>query len=342
MKPTLVPLLRCPTCRNDDPLSLAGRADQGNEIDSGSLHCEGCGASFHIVDGIVDLLTACSAAASGEREVYLRSRDEVWRRICDLSADARDEELRKIAFMEHTGEQFRLTSTLNLDGALASIDPLPGQWLVELGAGSGWLTARWAARGVHCVATDISVDLKLELSPMVMRASGVYFDRVLADMTNLPIRSSSVDWVFVSASLHHAGSLGASLTEVARVLAPDGALVAINEPMHGLVRRSGKRFVDQAAEENPGLNEQSFTYFQWRHALRAAGLRARFLFPPYYRAVLEGRVGPPASSRSFARLAGHVWRSPLRRMALSSSALAAAQVLFGLNVCMVARKGHAA
>jgi SAM-dependent methyltransferase len=210
--------------------------------------------------------------------------------------------------------------------------------LIELGAGSGWLTARWAALGLHCVAVDISADLKLDLSPLVMSREGVFFDRLMADMTNLPIRTGAMDWVFVSASLHHAASLSDSLREAARVLAPEGTLVVINEPMHGLVRRSGKRFVDQAAEETPGLHERSFTYLQWRRALRSAGVRPEFMFPAYYQAILSGTASLPVASRRFAWLAQVAWRSRLRGLLLSRPVQTAARVLLGLNVCMMARK----
>ncbi|MBN1424823.1 methyltransferase domain-containing protein [Candidatus Fermentibacteria bacterium] len=338
MRPHVVPLLRCPACRSDGPLSLATSIDREGEILEGTLRCDTCSGSFPITDGIARLLGSCSEVASKERAVYRRSREEVEKRIGLLPPEHKDEELRRIAFMEHTGDDFRLTSTLNLDGALRGVDPHPGEWLVELGAGSGWLTSRWATRGLRCIAMDLSPDLKLELSPLVMRQEGVYFDRLMGDMTNIPLRSGAVRWVFVSASLHHAEGLAASLAEAARVLEPGGSLVAINEPMHGIFRRSGKRFVDQVARDNPGLNEQSFSYLQWRHALRVAGLRPRFLFPPYYRAVLERRIRAPRTSGGFAALAAALWRSPLRHAVRLPWVMASAQLLLGLNVCMIARK----
>lgn len=338
MRSALVPRLRCPACRGAAPLAVCAESCRNDEIMAGTLTCPGCAATFSIRDGIADLLGSGSSVAEAEREVYRRSREALWSRIGGMPADSQEAELRTIAFMEHTGSEFRLTSTLNLQGVMDHVRPKPGEWLVELGAGSGWLTARWAARGLCCIASDISADLKLELAPLVMATTGVYFDRMLADMTRLPLQTGSMDWVFVSASLHHAESLALSLAEAARVLAPTGRVVAINEPMHGAIRRSGKRFVQKAAEETPGLHEQSFSYLQWRAALRAAGLRARFIFPPYYEAILEERVATPAGARALARIGSALWRSPLRRCVLSPPIMAAVRLTCGLNVCMIAER----
>lgn len=338
MKPDILPLLCCPKCRSDGLLELAAGTNLDEEITEGMLHCRSCAGAFPITDGIARLLGECSAVASEERAVYQRSKEEIQCKTSRLEARERDEELRRIAFMEHTGHDFRLTSTLNLDGVLSGVNPLPGEWLIELGAGSGWLTARWAARGLRCAAMDLSSDLKLELSPLVMRRQGVYFDRLEGDMTNIPLRTGAVRWVFVSASLHHAECLVKSLAEASRVLEPGGTLVAINEPMHGILRRGGKRLIDKAAHDNPGLHEQSFSYLQWRRALQSAGLRPRFLFPEYYRAVLERRVPFPPASRRLATIAAALWRLPLRHILLGPAPLTAAQFLLGLNVCLVARK----
>ncbi len=334
----LLSLLRCPSCGGEGGFDLAVVEEDEREVVRGALRCRACGDEFSVHGGIVDLLGPCSSAATQEREVYRASRANLLERIKDMSPQRQAEELRRIAFMEHTGDHFRLSSALNLEAALAMVSPRGFDWLLDLGAGSGWLTSRWARRGFRCVAVDISQDLKLELAPLVMREEGVLFDRVLADMTNIPVRSGSVAVVFVSASLHHAEDLAKTLCEVARVLSTGGKLVAINEPMHGLLRRGGQRFLDQAAAETPGLHERSFSYLEWRAALRHAGLVPRFFFPPYYRAVLDGGIDPPASSRAFVRSARFVWRTPVRHLVTWGPCMAMAQLVLGVNVCMVATK----
>lgn len=338
MKPGMLGLTRCPRCGSVGDFAIQRSKEEGREIWEGDVVCGGCSSLYAISAGVLNLLTTPSTVVFDERASYRTSRDEVFTRIRSLSTDEQEAELLRIAMMEHTGEEFRLTSTLNLEQALELVDPKDGQWFLELGAGSGWLTVPWARAGLNCIATDITTDLKLELSPLVMRREDVYFDRALADMTRLPFGDERLDLVFVSASLHHAESLAGSLREAARVLRPGGTLVAINEPMHGLIRRSGKRFVDQAALENPGIHERSFNYFQWRAALRKASLQPRFSFPAYYQAILEGHVATAAASGPFARAARHIWRLPLRSVAMSTPILSLIQILIGINVCVLAKK----
>lgn len=337
MRKELLRLLRCPSCRRDGSITPQRMHIREDELWEGSLRCSACDASYPLSEGIPDLIADPSLTVLNEREAYAKSKEEVTERIQALVPATKEIELRKIALMEHTGEQFQLTSELNLEGILPYVRPMPGMWLLELGAGSGWLTSRWAALGLSCVATDISKDLKLELSPLIMKQRGVYFDRVLADMTDLPF-AAGFDLVFVSASIHHAENLGASLCEAARVLKPGGRLVVINEPMHGLLRRSGKRFIDQAAEDNPGINEQSFNYFQWRRALRSASLSPVFLFPPYYAAMLQEQTGRPVSSSRLTKLARLIWRSPFKRLVYTPAGTAIIQLLLGMNVCLIAEK----
>lgn len=335
MREDLVSILRCPRCRTG-ALDLTVERRLGGEVVEGILRCPECGGQFPVQGGIADLLEPVGPVVASEREVYRRSREEVWKRLRVEPPEVQRERLRRIAFMEHTSEEFRLTSTLNLEGVLRRVRPRRGEWLWELGAGSGWLTATWASLGLRCVAVDISADLKLELSPLVMEERQVYFDRVMADMANLPLRDASVHWVFASASLHHAQDLGRSLREASRVLVPGGTLVVINEPMHGLLRRSGKRFVDEAAREHPGLHEQSFPYAAWRKALAATGLSWEFFFPAYYEKVLSGEV--QAGDKGWVRLARMVGPGRLARLLRVRPLMTLVQWLLGLNVCLVATR----
>ncbi len=117
-----------------------------------------------------------------------------------------------------------------------------------------------------------------------------------------------------------------------------GKLVVINEPMHGVLRKGGKKFIDQAALDNPGINEQSFGYFQWRRALRSASLSPTYRFPDHYRAVLENASSVESASPKLASIASWIWRSPMQKLFLAPKTIKAIQILLGVNVCLVATK----
>jgi uncharacterized protein len=54
VKPDLLEILRCPTCRGE--LTLRSDKTQGDEILRGTLTCKRCAVDYPIADGIPDML----------------------------------------------------------------------------------------------------------------------------------------------------------------------------------------------------------------------------------------------------------------------------------------------
>lgn len=103
------------------------------------------------------------------------------------------------------------------------LDALDGDRVLDVGCGPGWETAQMVEAGVDVVGVDISQSLLDEATEHVPHAE---FAR--ADMRSLPIGSESVDGVWACASLLHVPreQLPGALAELARVLRPDGLVVA--------------------------------------------------------------------------------------------------------------------
>lgn len=93
--------------------------------------------------------------------------------------------------------------------------------VLELGAGSGQLTAGLAALGHHVLATD---PLAQMLRRLVERVPGVTAAQAVAERIPLPARS--VDLV-VSAQAFHWFDLDRALPEIARVLRPGGEIALV-------------------------------------------------------------------------------------------------------------------
>ena len=96
---------------------------------------------------------------------------------------------------------------------------------LDLGAGNGRHAELLAARTRRAVAADFS---RPALDTALARAAERGYDIVplLADAAALPLATGAVDLAVYVATLHHLPSRGlrlASLDELARVLAPDGA-----------------------------------------------------------------------------------------------------------------------
>lgn len=102
--------------------------------------------------------------------------------------------------------------------------------VVDLGAGTGSVTAELVRRaGGEVVAVDVQPDLlSLDAAPFAGAR------RVVASAARLPFEDASVDCVFCQFALLWM-PLPETLDEVARVLAPGGALIAIEPDLGGML-----------------------------------------------------------------------------------------------------------
>jgi trans-aconitate methyltransferase len=105
------------------------------------------------------------------------------------------------------------------EGLVELLDPKPGERVLDLGCGSGQLTAKIAAAGAAVIGIDLSPD-------MIAQARANYpeikFD--VADATTFEI-DTSVDAVFSNALLHWVNDAAAAIACVHRALKPGGRFV---------------------------------------------------------------------------------------------------------------------
>ncbi len=155
-----------------------------------------------------------------------------------------------------------------------------GEKILEIGADSCWSVAGFARRGCDCVASDINHHLIV--SDVFMREHGIYFERVVADMNQLPFRGASFDVVFCSQVLHHSTDLRQTMSEIARVLKPGGRLALFSEPMYGLLFFWRRRFFGSEARKI-GINERIYSLSKWLGTMKSAGMQPELYFSLHYR-----------------------------------------------------------
>lgn len=124
----------------------------------------------------------------------------------------------------------------NLPAALEEIRPFKDLRVVELGAGTGRLTAMLAPSVKHIQAFDISPHM-LAVTTKKMKASGLAnWETKIADNRNLPVADGSADVAIEGWSLGHSvgwypdnwrGEIDTALEEMKRVLKPDGTLIIL-------------------------------------------------------------------------------------------------------------------
>jgi SAM-dependent methyltransferase len=159
-----------------------------------------------------------------------------------------------------------------LAGALA--EPLAGRRVLDLGAGTGAVTAELVAAGAHVVALD--------------RAPGMLAFRraerppaAVADAVALPVRAGTVAAVAAGCCLAHLSAPGVAVAEAATVLAPGGVVAASAFPT---VWRDPLKAIVEAALLDGGWQPPP-----WYEALKAEG---------------ESATGAPGPFRALAVDAG--------------------------------------
>jgi SAM-dependent methyltransferase len=103
---------------------------------------------------------------------------------------------------------------------------------LDLGAGSGWLARRLAARGYAVCALDIRTDPidGLGAGQVYRDLLASRFERVEAEMECLPFVAQQFELVIANNSLHYSANLDVALDEARRVLAPNGIFIWMGSP----------------------------------------------------------------------------------------------------------------
>lgn len=158
--------------------------------------------------------------------------------------------------------------------------------VLDLGAGSGWLSHRLASFGLRPVAVDRLDDEHDGLG--ACRHYPVPFPAVQADFDALPFAADSFDVVVLNGSLHYAADPGRTLAEARRVLVPGGALAVMDSPMFHR-ETDGQRMLDdqrRAFTAEYGLSDVVsagigyLTFARLQQAARDLSLQSRF-FPSH-------------------------------------------------------------
>jgi len=145
---------------------------------------------------------------------------------------------------------------------LRVLTPTASDLVLDLGAGSCWVSD-WLRRcGVRTVALDISLDMLQLGASRLNGARGL----VAGDMEELPFADSTFSKACCLNAFHHIPDTARALGEIKRVLTPDG-VVLFSEPGVGHANHP----TSQAATRNYGVLENEILIDDFMDACLAAG-----------------------------------------------------------------------
>jgi SAM-dependent methyltransferase len=212
-----LPRFACPECRTD-------LIETGVE----RFACAGCGRVFDRRDGVWRFLTSTRGAHlepvvrhlryARQREGRFAAVPEYYRRLPSVAPGhprAHEWHVRRETYH-------------HLLGHVLAAGPSPLH-VLDLGAGSGWLSHRLTGLGHHAVAVDAIDDEVDGLG--AARHYATEFPRVQADFDALPFVPGQFDLVVFNGSLHYAADAAATLERAHRALAPGGSLVVMDSPV---------------------------------------------------------------------------------------------------------------
>ncbi|HEY1241532.1 MAG TPA: class I SAM-dependent methyltransferase [Bryobacteraceae bacterium] len=139
--------------------------------------------------------------------------------------------------------------------------------VLDLGAGTGWLSYRLTLRGHHPVALDIFTDPKDGLH--ATRHYEPSFPCIEAEFDRLPVAGAAFDVAIYNASFHYSEDYRRTLAEVRRCLRPSGCVLIMDSPVYRR-REDGARMV-----------EERHSFFEKQYGFRSDAIASReFLDEP--------------------------------------------------------------
>lgn len=196
MKTDLLPLLCCPSCRED--LTLTTITGDAAVVDEGRLTCSGCAATYSITRGVPRFVGNDGYVGSFSYEW------NKWNRVqLDIANGGRESE---DTFLEKTG--------------FTQAD-LAGKVVLDVGCGAGRfldVASRWGAR---TIGIDFSFAVEASQKNVGDRPN---VDVIQADVFRLPFKDEVFDVIFSLGVLHHTRDTEEAFLSLPRHLKANGEI----------------------------------------------------------------------------------------------------------------------
>lgn len=267
MREDILSYICCSRCQSTN-LKINTTIRDEREIRQGEVICLECDTVFPIENGIVNLMPDPSPTIQDEQQGWIELLGETSDSLVDTM----------LQLPHYYEDALWIEVAQNFDGMLSQVD-LKGKRVLDIGAGRCWSTRHLVLAGTrYALGLDILTErfIGLETADIYFQHDNIYFDRMIGDMNNLPIRPKTFDIVFMTATLHHSSDITRATSQFAKVLNPGGVLIIINEPVRSLFK---SKSLAGCIEIDHGINENVYRIFEYLKAVRSAGLNPHLIFP---------------------------------------------------------------
>lgn len=205
-----------------------------------------------------------------------------------------------------TNTRLAIGEIYHFASAVMALDPVPGDLVLDLGAGSCWVSD-WLNR---LLVDTVSLDIAHDMLRIGQRRLGSLAKLTVGDFEALPFTEGTFDGAICLSALHHVPNIPRALREIHRVLQEDGVAV-FSEPGAGHASHPQSR----AEMAELGVLERDIIVAELMEECRRAGFEQvsvqPYLFPaPTYDEALwqalERAQPPPGVTSAVQRSAvGH-------------------------------------
>ena len=328
MRQEVLEHIRCPICKKVE-FELETAVTDQREIREGTLTCRACQTSYPISKGIIDLMP--------NPDQTIQSEQQGW---SELLGETSEELVDTMLQLPHYGEDLLWHNVAkSFDDIMAKVD-FKGKKVLDIGAGRCWSTRHMVLAGAsYAVGVDIITErfIGLETADIFLEHDNIYFERIIGDMNNLPVRPATFDIAFMTATLHHTSNPNQAMQEMANALVPGGIAVLINEPVGGLLQ---KNTLDGCVEIEHGINENVYSLREYLNAARQAGLKPSIYLSPVVKEELS--KNPNQIVHRFGRLGRYallpMWRYALGQRLIGGLLLPFLHLAANMPLTMIAKK----
>ena len=237
----LLPWLACPRCRGG--LRLANGSGGGPipvappavSLREGTLVCAGCGAAFPVQGSIPRLLPGDAPPPPARRT--RRAFERQWRHYAGL---------RRLFGKDRAAMRANLVNERM--GSRIRAPWYAGKRVLDAGCGHGRYLAAFASLG----ATAVGVDVGSGPEEAGVPTDDPRVHVVQGDVLALPFADRSFDLVFCDGVIHHTPDPRRAFRELARVVAPGGAVYVWVYPREGRAREAFFRAARAVTTRRPG------------------------------------------------------------------------------------------